>query len=241
MPTEAIPKRPFSRARIQTLQKIGHYTAVPTPLVLQTPGFVTSCWRSRSAGAGGPGRAAGLARPLARGERPCPAAIPPLFRARPGAGAAGAGLGLAGTGGRSTEGNGHTAVEKERQIQPDPHSHRSPAAPRPPGRAQRAVRVPQPRTGRSPHRDSLPVQRPPLPRPARPPRRLSPMRMRICFLPKRREKSEEMVRPMAAPAALGGGGGAPRGGEREGARPGRCAHTDPSARVGSSAAAAVAL
>lgn len=27
-----------------------------------------------------------------------------------------------------------------------------------------------------------------------------PMRMRICFLPKRREKSEEMVRPMAAPA-----------------------------------------
>lgn len=24
------------------------------------------------------------------------------------------------------------------------------------------------------------------------------MRMRICFLPKRREKSEEMVRPMAA-------------------------------------------
>lgn len=30
--------------------------------------------------------------------------------------------------------------------------------------------------------------------------RLSPMRMRICFLPKRREKSEEMVRPMAAGA-----------------------------------------
>lgn len=40
------------------------------------------------------------------------------------------------------------------------------------------------------------------------------MRMRICFLPKRREKSEEMVRPMAAPArgwaAAEGGGSAAR-------------------------------
>lgn len=69
----------------------------------------------------------------------------------------------------------------------------------------------------------------------------SPIRMRICFLPKRREKSEEMVRPMAASAALGGGGGALREGGREGARPGRCARTDPSAREGSPAAAAGAL
>lgn len=61
------------------------------------------------------------------------------------------------------------------------------------------------------------------------------MRMRICFLPKRREKSEEMVRPMAAPArgwaaaqaargARRGGREGGRKGEREGggARPGDC-------------------
>lgn len=49
--------------------------------------------------------------------------------------------------------------------------------------------------------------------------RLSPMRMRICFLPKRREKSEEMVRPMAAPgwgAAAQGASGMALAASKEG-------------------------
>lgn len=41
----------------------------------------------------------------------------------------------------------------------------------------------------------------------------SPIKMRICFLPKRREKSEEMVRPIAVVALDGQkeGSGAPSG------------------------------
>lgn len=44
--------------------------------------------------------------------------------------------------------------------------------------------------------------RPPTPRRARTPLSVahSPIKMRICFLPKRREKREEMVRPMAVAA-----------------------------------------
>lgn len=187
-------------------------------------------------------------------SRPCPAAIPSLFRARPGAGA-GAGLGLAVHGGtgerRARQGGEREHGGRKGRANTARSTHPSlpaalPTAPQPMGRAERGVRAPQPGTGRLPALTrGLPslVRRDPVarPRPGRAPRCPSPMRMRICFLPKRREKSEEMVRPMAAPAALGGGGGALREGGREGARPGRCARTDPSALEGSPAAAAGAL
>lgn len=240
MPTEAIPKRLFTRVRIETLQ-------LPTatenrPLYGSSyaagaahTGFVTSCWRSRSAGARGHGRA--------RGHRPYPAAIhlcsahgPPQVRERGSAWPCPAGPG---GGGRGREG---TCTQREKRkgkysrSAPPPFPAALPMPPLP-ARGTGTARYPRPaaRDGAMP---------PPGPAASPPPaggapQWPSPIRMRICFLPKRREKSEEMVRPMAAPAALGGGRGALREGGREGARPGRCARTDPSARDGRPAAGAL--
>lgn len=172
MPTEAVPKRPFTRARIQNysslqLPKIGHYTAILTPLVLHTPGFVTSSSRSRSAGAGGHGRAAGLAGRPARGQRPCPAAIPALFqlRERGSASPGPAGPGSGGRGGERAHG-GRKGRANTARCSPPPLPAALPAPPQPTGRAERGVRAPQSGTGRFPRRDSRPVPRPPLPPPA---------------------------------------------------------------------------